>query len=89
MQEIKTGISDVDILSAQESSHSKKTNLFEKISFLSLLISSFLSPFFFIPFKFTNLNSVKSLMIVSAVLISLIFWCLARLKDGKFDLIQS
>lgn len=87
MQEIK--IDNADASPVQINKFSQKGYLFEKISFFSLLISSFLLLLFFIPSKFTSFDSVKSLLIVSGVIISLIFLCLAKLKDGKFSLIRS
>lgn len=89
MQEIKIETGNADALPVQINKSSKKAFLFEKISFFSLLISSFLSPLFFIPSKFVNFDSVKSSLIVFGVIISLIFWCLAKLKEGKFNLIRS
>lgn len=89
MQEIKIETDNADTSPVQINKFSKKAFLFEKISFLTLLISGFLSLLFFIPSKFASFDSVKSLLIVSGVIISLVFWCFAKLKDGKFSLIRS
>ncbi|MBM2818037.1 MAG: General transcriptional co-repressor, acts together with Tup1p, glucose repression mediator protein [Parcubacteria group bacterium] len=72
-------------LSNHQENPVKKTYWFEKISYFSLLISSFLLPLFFIPLKFVSLEFSKVLMIVLGVLISLAFWSLARIKEGKFE----
>lgn len=89
MQETKVEINKFNSSSAQGKRLSKKSGLFEKISYLSLLVSIFLLPLFFIPSKFADLDSGKILLIVFGVMTSLIFWCLARLKDGKFESIRS
>lgn len=89
MQENKVEINKVNASQAKPKKSSKKSNLFEKISYFSLLISTFLLPLFFIPSKFVDFDSGKSLLIAFGVMISLIFWCVARIKDGKFESIQS
>ena len=70
---------------AQQEKTGRKSYWFEKISYISLLISVFLLPLFFIPSKFVFFESGKILVIVLGVLISLVFWSLARIKEGKFE----
>ena len=71
--------------SAQQENIVKKSYWLEKISYFSLLVSVFLLPLFFIPSKFALFESGKILVIVLGVLISLVFWSLARIKEGKFE----
>lgn len=88
MQETKIEINKSDG-SATKTRKSSKSSFFEKVSFYALIITIFLMPLFFLPSKLADFDSAKSLLIIIGVLISLIFWCLARLKDGKFELIRS
>lgn len=69
----------------QEKRLSKKSNIFEKISYISLLVSVFLLPLFFIPSKFTLFEFNKIIVLVTGVFIALTFWCLARIRDGKLE----
>lgn len=80
MEEIK-----IDNSSFQEKKSSKKSNIFEKISYISLLLSTFILPLFFIPSKFTLFEFNKIIIMVIGVLVALIFWCLARIRDGKLE----
>lgn len=70
---------------APEKKMLRKSNIFEKISYISLLISIFLLPLFFIPSRLVIFEFNKIIVLVSAVLIALVFWCLARIKDGKVE----
>ncbi|MEK9182246.1 MAG: tetratricopeptide repeat protein [Patescibacteria group bacterium] len=63
----------------------KGSHNIEKISYVSLLAIAFFLPLFFIPFKFVSFEFGKVLIAVFGVLISLIFWSLAGIKDGKFE----
>jgi len=69
----------------QETKPMKKYYRSEKISYISLLVSVFLLPLFFIPSQFASLEFGKVLIMVFGVLISLIFWSLTKIKDGKFE----
>lgn len=63
---------------------SKKLSLLNKLSFGTLLGSIFLSIFAFIPYSFIPINAAKGFIVCIGVLLSLFFWLLARLVDGKF-----
>ena len=71
--------------SNQETKPLKKYYRSEKISYISLLVSAFLLPLFFIPSQFTLLELSKVLIMVLGVLISLVFWSLSGIKEGKFE----
>lgn len=70
---------------AQEAKPVRKSYWLEKVSYLSLLVSIFLLPLFFIPSKFVSFELGKILIVVFGVLISLAFWSLSRIKEGKFE----
>lgn len=63
----------------------RKSNIFDKISYLSLLITTFLLPLFFIPLKFTIFEFNKIILLVVGILVALISWCLSRIKDGRIE----
>ena len=62
-----------------------KNHWFEKISYWTLLILTFLLPIFFIPSAFSSPEFAKILIIVFGTLISLVFWSLTRLNDGNIN----
>ena len=58
----------------------------EKISFWVFLVASFVLPLFvFSPMTGSFLDVNKKFFLFSAVIISFIFWLLARFEDGKFS----
>lgn len=69
----------------QEIKSGRKSNWLEKVSYISLLVSAFLLPLFFIPSKFASFEFSKVLIVVFGVLISLVFWSLTRIKEGRFE----
>lgn len=69
----------------QEKKFLRKSNIFEKISYISILVSTFLLPLFFTPSNFTLFEFNKTIVMVSGVLIALVFWCLARIRDGRLE----
>lgn len=75
--------SGISHLSEQSINKQLKNHWFEKISYWTLLVMTFLSPIFFIPSAFSPLEFSKTLLIVFGTLISLTFWSLARLSDGN------
>jgi len=67
---------------------SKKSHLLDKLSFGSLIFSLFLSLFFFIPCFPVSLEASKGFLIFICASLSLFFWLIARLVDGKFQFPQ-
>ncbi len=65
---------------------SNKLRLFNKISFLTLLGTFFLSIFFFIPYASVTLEASKGFLLFVGVTISIFFWLIARMIDGKFTI---
>ena len=64
---------------------SKKIEFFNKLSFTTLLATIFISLFFFIPFTPITLDAGKGFLVSIGVTISLFFWLIARLGEGKFN----
>lgn len=62
----------------------KKVEFFNKLSFSTLLTTIFLSLFFFIPFVPVSLPASKGFLVSIGVTLSLFFWLIARLGEGKF-----
>jgi len=63
---------------------SKKVAFFNKLSFITLLATLFLSLFFFIPYSSVTLEASKGFLLSVGVTLSLFFWLISRLGDGKF-----
>lgn len=63
---------------------SKKVEFFNKLSFVTLLFTLFVSLFFFIPFTPVTLDASKGFLLSVGVTLSLFFWLISRLGDGKF-----
>ncbi len=53
---------------------------------MSLIVTFFLSIFFFIPFVSVTLEASKGFLISIGVVLSALFWLVARLFDGKFSI---
>ncbi len=64
--------------------NSKKSILFGKISYITLIATFLPLPVFFIPWISIPLDTVKLFLFSFGVTVSLIFWLLARLLDGTF-----
>lgn len=65
---------------------SKKLRLFNKLSFVSLIGTLFLVMFFFIPYVSVGLEVSKGFLLSIGMSLSLFFWLVARLIDGKFTI---
>lgn len=63
---------------------SKKVEFFNKLSFITLLVTLFLSLFFFIPYVPVTLDASKGFLISIGATLSLLFWLISRLGDGRF-----
>ncbi len=64
-------------------------NIFNKLSFLSLFLVVILLPFFFLPFTNIPLETSKGTLLVIGLVLSIIFWAIARFMDGKIILPRS
>ena len=60
-----------------------RSNIFERLSFLSLFLVIILLPIFFLPFTNIPVEISKGLLLVIGLAFSIIFWAIARFLDGK------
>ena len=65
---------------------SKKIEFFNKLSFVILLFTIFLSLFFFIPYTPVTLEACKGFLLSVGTTLSVFFWLIARLGEGKFTI---
>jgi cytochrome c-type biogenesis protein CcmH/NrfG len=65
---------------------SKKVYFFNKLSFVTLLATVFLSLFFFIPYTPVSLEASKGFLVFVGMTLSLFFWFVACLSEGKFSI---
>lgn len=63
---------------------SKKVEFFNKLSFTTLLFTLFACLFFFIPYTPVTLEASKGFLLSVGVTLSLFFWLIGRLGDGRF-----
>ena len=63
---------------------SKKVEFFNKLSFVTLLFTLFTSIFFFIPYTPVTLEASKGFLLSVGATLSLFFWLISRLGEGKF-----
>ncbi len=63
---------------------SKKVEFFNKLSFFTLLATLFVSIFFFIPYSPVTLEASKGFLISIGATLSIFFWFISRLGEGKF-----
>lgn len=63
---------------------SKKVEFFNKLSFVTLLFTIFTSLFFFIPYTPVTLDASKGFLLSIGATLSLFFWLISRLGEGKF-----
>jgi len=63
---------------------SKRIEFFNKLSFVTLLSTLFLSLFFFIPYVPVTLEASKGFLLSVGTTLSVFFWLIARLGEGKF-----
>lgn len=63
---------------------SKKVEFLNKLSFITLLFTLFISLFFFIPYTPVTLEAGKGFLLSVGITLSLFFWLISRLGDGKF-----
>lgn len=65
------------------------SKIFDKISFWSLFSIITLMPIFFLPFTKVPVESAKGFLLVIGLVITVIFWTIARFIDGKIILPKS
>ncbi len=65
---------------------SKKVEFFNKLSFTTLLITLFLSLFFFVPYVPVTLEASKGFLLSVGATLAFFFWLIARLGEGKFSI---
>ncbi len=70
-------------------SASGKPGGLDRISFIILQITLFLTPIFFIPTISMPLQAGRSAFMLYGITLAFIFWSLARLKDGVFQIPRS
>lgn len=63
---------------------SKKVEFFNRLSFVTLLFTLFACLFFFIPYSPVTLEASKGFLLSIGTTLSLFFWLISRLGDGKF-----
>ena len=63
---------------------SKRIAFFNRLSFITLLSTIFLSLFFFIPYVPVTLEASKGFLLSVGTTLSVFFWLIARLGEGKF-----
>jgi len=63
---------------------SKRIEFFNKLSFVTLLGTLFLSLFFFIPYVPVTLEASKGFLLSVGTTLSVFFWLISRLGEGKF-----
>ena len=59
------------------------SNIFEKLSFISLFLLVVLLPVFFLPYTSIGVETSKGLLLVLGLALSIIFWAISRFLDGK------
>lgn len=59
------------------------SNIFDRLSFLSLFLVVVLLPVFCLPFTNIPVETSKGLLLVLGLAISVIFWAIARFSDGE------
>lgn len=64
---------------------SKRIEFFNKLSFVTLLSTVFLSLFFFIPYVPVTLEASKGFLLSVGATLAVFFWFIARLGEGKFS----
>lgn len=65
------------------------SNIFNRLSFLSLSLVVFLLPVFCLPFTSIPTEISKGLLLVLGLLVSIIFWVISRFIDGKIIIPRS
>ena len=73
----------MSILNSTE--HTVKSGGLDKVAFIVLQVTLFLTPIFFIPSLAVPLQTGRAAFILYGIIIAFIIWAIARLKDGIFE----
>ncbi|MFZ2150161.1 MAG: hypothetical protein WAV15_03305 [Minisyncoccia bacterium] len=65
------------------------SNIFDRLSFLSLFLVLVLLPLFCLPFTKIPVETSKGLLLVLGLALTIVFWAIARFFDGKIILPKS
>src|SRR3989344_6946090 len=65
------------------------SNIMYRISFSSLFLVVVLLPIFFLPFTNISIETGKDLFLIIGLIVSIIFWIMARVSDGRINLPRS
>ena len=65
------------------------SNIMDRISFSSLFLVVVLLPIFFLPFTNISIETGKGLFLIIGLIVSIIFWIMARLSDGRINFPRS
>ena len=65
------------------------SNIFDRVSFWALFAVIALLPVFFAPFTHIPIDISKGLLLVAGVVVSIVFWAMARFSDGRIVLPRS
>src|SRR3989344_1978902 len=65
------------------------SNIMYRISFSSLFLVVVLLPIFFLPFTNISIETGKGLFLIIGLIVSIIFWIMARLSDGRINFHRS
>ena len=60
-----------------------RTNIFDRLSFLSMFLVILLLPLFCLPFTSISVETSKGLLLVLGLTAAVVFWAIARFIDGK------
>ena len=60
-----------------------RSNIFDRLSFLSLFLVVVLLPVFCLPFTKIPVETSKGLLLVVGLVACVIFWAIARFSDGE------
>ncbi len=82
MENVFEEMNDTDVVRAPES----KGSMLDALSARIMLVMVALVPFFFIPSSVFSFSFTKMMLLVAGVLLPVLFWLLARLKDGMLEL---
>ena len=63
--------------------YTMRTNIFDRLSFLSLFLVVILLPIFCLPFTNFPVETSKGLLLVVGLAACIVFWAIARFVDGK------
>ncbi len=66
-----------------------RSNIFDRVSFLSIFLVIVLLPLFFLPFTNIPVETAKGVLLVVGLAVCVISWCLARFFDGQISFPRS